>query len=343
MIRRKHMHLAGGMAVLSLLGLAGCDLSERAAQTISSPEKDSSLPSLAKAAASTTSKIKYVFVIAMENTDASSIYGNTTSAPYINGTLIPTYAKASAFTDELPLSIPSEPHYIWMDAGTNAFADKTFTSDNNPSASNSTNSTAHVVTQIKNATNGVTWMTYQEGLNSTTGACPIAGSGFYAPKHDPFIFFQDVSGNPPSKTNSYCSSHHKPLTSLAGDLSNHTVNNYVFITPNLCNDMHGASGCPNGDRIRSGDDWLKANLPALISFANANAGAIFITWDEGSSSATLPFLVVGPNVKAGYTSGIGYTHSSLVKSLDRILQLPILSKVSTANDFADFFTTGNFP
>src|SRR4051812_48201788 len=81
MIRRKHSNFAGGIAVASLLGLAGCNLSERAAQTVSSPEKEPSLPSLAKAASTTTSKIKYVFVIAMENTNASSIYGNTTSAP----------------------------------------------------------------------------------------------------------------------------------------------------------------------------------------------------------------------------------------------------------------------
>lgn len=146
--------------------------------------------------ASTTSAIKFVFVIAMENHDASQIYGNTTSAPYINGTLIPSGAKASNFNDELP-SLVSEPHYVWMEAGTNAFSDVTFTTDNAPSSSNSTSNTAHLVTQIKNATNGVTWMAYQEGMNSTTGACPIASSGFYQPKHDPFIFFKDVSGNPP--------------------------------------------------------------------------------------------------------------------------------------------------
>jgi len=111
-----------------------------------------------------------------------------------------------AFADPLPDSLPSEPHYVWMEAGTNAFSDRTFTSDSNPSSSNSTSSTAHLSTQITAA--GSTWLSYQEGLNSTTGACPIASSGFYAPKHDPFVFFQDISGNPPSDTNARCAAHH---------------------------------------------------------------------------------------------------------------------------------------
>jgi hypothetical protein len=293
--------------------------------------------------AATSSVIKYVFVIAMENHDASQIYGNTANAPYINGTLIPAYSHATNFNDPLALSIPSEPHYVWMDAGTNAFSDHTFTNDNAPSASNSTSSTAHLSTQIKNATNGVTWVTYQEGINATTGSCPIAGSGFYAPKHDPFVFFQDVAGNPPSKTNAYCVAHHKALSALAGDLANKTTANYNFITPNQCHDMHGQSGCPNSNTIKAGDDWLAANLPAIISFASANSGAIFIVWDEGSSTAKLPFLAVGPHVKAGHTGTVSYTHSSIIKSVERILQLPTLSTVASANDLTDLFVAGFYP
>jgi hypothetical protein len=298
--------------------------------------------SLSGAPAAQASVIQHVFVIVMENHDGSQIYGNTTDAPYINNTLIPSYARATNFNDELP-SLASEPHYLWMEAGTNAFSDHTFTTDNNPSSTNSTSSTAHLVTQIKNATSGVTWMSYQEGLNSTTGACPIAASGFYAPKHDPFIFFKDVSGNPPSKTNAYCVAHHKPYSSFATDLAANNMASYVFITPNLCNDMHGATGCPNSNSIRSGDDWLKAQLPRIINYATTHAGTIFITWDEGNATTKMPFLVVGPGVKANYAGAVSYTHSSLVKSVERILGLPILSTVSGSNDFTDLFNAGFFP
>lgn len=40
----------------------------------------------------TSSAIQHVFVIAMENNSASTIYGNTTDCLYINNTLMKTYA-----------------------------------------------------------------------------------------------------------------------------------------------------------------------------------------------------------------------------------------------------------
>src|SRR5215471_3458388 len=75
---------------------------------------DDQLPVGETEASATNSAIKFVFVIAMENHDASQIYGNTSSAPYINNTLLPAYAHATNFNDELASSIPSEPHYVWM-------------------------------------------------------------------------------------------------------------------------------------------------------------------------------------------------------------------------------------
>src|SRR5690348_5987659 len=93
----------------------------------------------------TSTNIQHVFVIVLENHGASDIYGNTTHAPYINTTLLPLGGRASNFVDKLP-SLPSEPHYVWMEAGTNAFSDRTFTNDNNPSSTNSTSSTAHLST-----------------------------------------------------------------------------------------------------------------------------------------------------------------------------------------------------
>src|ERR1700751_1363502 len=72
--------------------------------------------------------IKHVFVIVMENTSASQIYGQKDRAPYINNSLIPNYARATKFADPLP-GLDSEPHYIWMEAGTNNFGSKIFDSD----------------------------------------------------------------------------------------------------------------------------------------------------------------------------------------------------------------------
>src|SRR4029077_14969321 len=141
---------------------------------------------------STGAATKNVFVIAMEIEPAAAIYGNT-KAPYLNG-LLSKYARATAFTDPLPDGIPSEPHYVWMEAGTNKFSDVTFTGDGDPSSGNSTKNTAHLTTQMMAANPPVSWMGVMEGLNSSTGACPVSSSGMYGAKHDPFVFFQDIAG-----------------------------------------------------------------------------------------------------------------------------------------------------
>jgi hypothetical protein len=281
----------------------------------------------------------------MENESASAIYGNA-SAPYINSQLLPKYARANAFMDPLPDAIPSEPHYVWMEAATNKFSDTTFTGDGDPSASNSTKNTAHLVTQMGAASTPVSWLSFQEGLNASTGACPIHSSGFYAAKHDPFVFFQDVAGSPPSASDTFCADHHRPYTtaSFAQALAGKTVARYNFITPNLCNDMHGASGCPSTNGVAMGDAWLRDNLPAMIDFANQSSGVIFVVWDEpAGGSSLIPFIAIGPHVKPGYSGQAAYTHSSLTKSVEEIFGLPVLPSASTANDFADLFQPGFFP
>ena len=287
-------------------------------------------------------KVKYVFVIAMENHDSGEIIGDVADAPYINGTLLPCYASSSNFNDPLPLAIPSEPHYVWMEAGTNTFADATFTTDNDPSAVNSTASTLHFSTQLDAAS--VTWRSYQQGLDpNATGACPIYSSGDFAAKHDPFVFFQDVSGNPPADDAAKCTSHHKALTALSGDLTAATVARYNFITPDLCHDMHGAGDCPNGNTVQAGDQFLQATLPALVSFAFANDGVIYVVWDEGDKGLQIPFLAIGPGVKRGYVGGVAYTHSSLVATNERVFGVSRLATVSSATDLADLFQAGALP
>jgi hypothetical protein len=281
-----------------------------------------------------------VFVIPFENKDATAIYGNTSDAPYING-LMATYAHATAFGDALP-SLPSEPHYVWMEAGTNAFSDRTFTNDNDASASNSTSNTAHLTTQLQAA--GIPWMSYQEGIAANT--CPISSTGHYAAKHDPFVFFQDVVGSPPSATNAGCIAHHKPYSSFATDLAA-GMTGYVFITPDLCHDMHGDISCPSfitdGPNIKAGDTWLKTELPRLIEYTKTHDAIVLLTWDEGNSSNLIPFIAIGKHVKAGYTSTMTFTHSSLLKSIEQYLGVPVLPSVTSANNFADMFEANTFP
>jgi len=281
-----------------------------------------------------TTAARTIFVIPLENKSSSQIYASS-DAPYINGLMV-NNAWATNFQDELP-SQNSEPHYVWMEAGTNVFSDASFTSDSNPSSSNSTASTDHFVNQLE--AKGIPWMSYQE--DAQDGKCPISGSGQYAPKHDPFVFFKDVAGSPPSATTPRCIQHHKPYSKFAADLAA-GMSGYVFITPNLCHDMHGDIACFGQNDVKVGDTWLSNELPRIIQYAQAHDALIFLTWDEGDTTNLMPMVVIGNHVKTGSVATM-YTHSSMLKSMEEYFGVPVLSTVTSANDFADMFQPGTFP
>ncbi|HMG24928.1 MAG TPA: hypothetical protein VK607_26510, partial [Kofleriaceae bacterium] len=112
----------------------------------------------------------------------------------------------------------------------------------------------------------------------------------------------------------------------------------------LCHDMHSNSCTGSSDPIKQGDTWLSQNVPAIINYVNANQGVLLIVWDEPvGSTGTIPLIVVGPHVKPNHANSVQYTHGSLVRSVEAILGLPVLSKVSTDNTFAEFFDAGFFP
>jgi hypothetical protein len=271
--------------------------------------------------------IHTVFIILMENKNWSAIKGSA-SAPYINGTLLTAGAHAENYVN-LPGIHPSEPNYLWLEAGTNFGV----LNDSAPST-NHQSTTQHLVTLLQNA--GLSWKSYQENISGTS--CPLTASGLYAPKHNPMVFFDDVT-NHLSSSSANCIQHVRPYTELASDISKGTVPSYNFITPNLCNDMHGATGCPS-DLIAAGDTWLSTEVPKILaSNAYKSGGAIFITWDE-SEGGDLPIgmIVLSPQAKPGYSNSIAYSHSSTLRTFEEIFHLsPMLGDAANATDLSDLF------
>jgi phospholipase C len=279
---------------------------------------------------------KVVFVVAMENAE-TGLYEDTVRFPYLTS-LLAQGARATAFMDLLPEGTPSEPHYILMEAGTTEFADHAFTEDDNPSAHNSTGATEHLVTQLGAA--GISWLSYQEGIDADTGACPIASAGWYRPRHNPFVFFTDVAGAPPSKAAPVCADHHRPISALATDLAAGAVAAYNFITPNLCHDAHGHADCPPDD---TADRWLQATLPPILSYVDAHEGVLLLVWDEAHAGLVLPFIALGPHVKRGYVGNQTYDHRSFLASVQAILGVPRLPSTTGAPVLSDLFAPGQFP
>jgi hypothetical protein len=274
---------------------------------------------------------KTVFLIVMENTNWKDIMGSD-SAPYINKTLLPMASYAQEYYNP-PGVHPSEPNYLWLEAGTNFGV----TNDNNPSA-NHQSTTMHLVTLLDQA--GITWKSYQEGITGTN--CPLKRSGLYAPKHNPMVYFDNVTNtNDPQAPD--CIAHVRPYSELATDLQNNTVARYNFISPDLCNDMHNKTSCPSADRVKNGDDWLAHEVPTILhSQAYADGGVLLITWDEGENQSDGPIglIVLSPNGKGGgYSNTIHYTHSSTLRTVEEIFGItPLLGDAANATDLSDLFT-----
>jgi phosphatidylinositol-3-phosphatase len=248
-------------------------------------------------AASAVPSFSHVFVIVMENHEYNSVIGNP-AAPYTNG-LVASYGLA---TNYFAASHPSLPNYLALTAGS------TFgiASDCTTCFVSATN----IADQVEGS--GRSWKAYMEDMPVPcyTGA----SSGNYAMKHDPFMYYNDIRNN-----TARCAAHVAPFTQFWVDMSSGAVPNFVWITPNMCNDTHD---CP----VATGDTWLRSVVPTITgSAAFRNGGVLFITWDEGSSNAGccsgswgghVATLVIAPNAISGFRSGTPENHYGLLRTIE---------------------------
>jgi hypothetical protein len=291
-----------------------------------------------------------VFVIALENHDwqnfasgntSGAFVGNATTgsgtndallnnpaAPFLNSLAAGTsdsfgvpHTSVAYSTNYLNAGSgehPSEPNYVWAEAGTNfntistgtatnttqgSIVGNTILNDNDPTAANKNILTGvpHLTGQMN--ASGVSWQNFQEDyqiLNSTTptgGSATVSKSGTsttvtnpyynnnqynYAVKHNPMAFFSDTA-----------TQNVNTFDQLRSDLMNNSgFGQYNWITPNQFNDMHsGLTGgftyngtAYSGDQaaVATGDNFLKTIVPQIMATsAYQNNGAIII-WDDES-------------------------------------------------------------
>jgi hypothetical protein len=302
------------------------------------------------ASSASAADVKTVFVIAMENHNwtqpANQFTGgiqqirNNPNAPFINSlvngnavvvidgkevNVSKQVAYATAYHNVLATPSgnnthvhPSEPNYLWAEAGTNFGV----FNDNDPfKAVGGTNqdTTQHLSSFLTRA--GKTWKSYQEDvdltrndsgqlnnvplpqnlftvpLSSFSGTFASGVNDFnganqfsYAAKHNPMVFFTDTNGGNNATPSNPLATQYAPLQQLFADLANNTVADYNWITPNQFNDMHtsltgGYKGL-TGDaaNIKQGDDFLSKIVPIIMaSDAYKNHGVIIIWNDEAES------------------------------------------------------------
>lgn len=160
---------------------------------------------------------------------------------------------------------------------------------------------------------GRTWKTYQEDMPE---ACFVGDQGQYAQRHNPFIYFDGVRLN-----QDRCKQSVVPLTELNKDIDAGSLPNFLFITPNLCNDSHD---CP----LDVADAWL-TDMMAMLTPALDKTGEpylVVVLFDETqrpngllklleSGGGRVPVILYSPLVKNGFEDSTRYNHYSLLKTI----------------------------
>jgi len=229
------------------------------------------------------SPLKHVFVIMMENTS----YDDLLSPSNLNTTFIRQLAASNGLaTNYFGVTHVSLPNYIAVTSGS------TWGSNSDDVAQAPLFDHQNLVDQFDTA--GVSWKAYMEDLPYPGDTVTSTPDGLYVRKHDPFLMYPDVYNNPARADNVV------PLTQLTADLATGNVPQFVWITPNVCNDMHGgASTCPypssptdplQAALYQDGDNFLRTWVTAIThSRAWTGNSAIFITWDEGGFEDESPY------------------------------------------------------
>jgi hypothetical protein len=275
-----------------------------------------------------------VYVILMENQGQASIE-KSASAPYINS-LLAAHARTKTYN---AVTHPSLPNYIALTSGdTQGIA-----CDCHPGTVGSACSglscslvasncdcnkpVQHLGDQLEAAS--LKWRIYGEGMGT---ACNTKDTGKYAPKHIPFLYYDNVRTDA-----ARCAAHVVDFTQLAGDLGKYA---FSFITPDMCNDMHD-SCAPTSNQIKQGDDWLKANVPTITSAPGfADNGILFVVWDEAGylEANTVGLIAISPKfAKAPSSTSTSFDHYSLLATIEEGLGLPKIGKAASAHVMVDLF------
>jgi len=350
----------------------------------------------------------HIFVIMMENHGTSQIIGNTADARFINQ-LAHRYGVALNYHGVTHPSLPNylaaisgDFQGIWDDCkagpavtcapeefvvGAGDATDPTsavYTDPTSPLFGKvppqltpaqvaSSTGTPHwfagdtIVDQLE--AKSMTWKAYMQSLpvvGSDIEYWPVvSGSTYklYAQKHNPFMYFSKIRNSPGRVANIV------PLPELASDLAENNVPDFVWISPDQCNDMHGVSdGAPLGypacsfpasgldhGAIQLGDAFLQQTVPQIMnSSAWSKNSIIVIAWDEddyngyptgccGSPTGTAgsfgnvlggelaPAIVIRSSSPAHRESNNPYNHYSLLGTIQHVWNLGCLAHTCSFN------------
>lgn len=214
-------------------------------------------------------KFDHIVIIMLENHSKTSVIGDP-AAPTIT-----QYAHQYAYADNFyGVTHPSLPNYIAITSGSNWYSN----SDDPTQRFNHRN----LVDELE--AHHISWKAYMEHMPSAGFADNFFPSNentaLYVIRHNPFMLYDDIRNNPARRAKVV------PLTQLADDAKSGRLARYVWISPDVCKDMHGLpeEPCPYAkdvDLRRSGDDFVKQWVPVLLHAKGwTSHSVIFILTDE---------------------------------------------------------------
>jgi phosphatidylinositol-3-phosphatase len=268
--------------------------------------------------------ITHIWNIVLENENYASTFGDPAADPYLATTLP---AKGALLKDYFGTGHESNDNYISLVSGQPPNPDNqgdcqlysgfVAGTDNNGIETGAGCVYPAAIRTIGDqlSSKGRAWKAYEQDMGNDpmreAAACghpgldtldqtqkAESGDG-YATRHDPFVYFQSVTGR-----QTYCNNHVVALgaatgsmpktalpheTGLVTDLkSAATTPAYSFITPNLCNDGHDYP-CTNQSSGPSAladiDSFLRTWVPKITaSPAYKQGGLIEITFDESDGA-----------------------------------------------------------
>ena len=339
--------------------------------------------------------IHHVFVIVLENESASTTFGPGSPAPYLSQTL---RAEGAYLPNYYGIGHESNDNYIAMISGQapNAAtqADCQTFSDFASSALGPNGqalgpgcvyppNVQTVGDQLTSA--GLTWRDYNEdmgadpqresavcghpGLNMPDNTQKATATDEYATRHNPFVYFHSIIDD-----TTLCDTHVVGLDMLTKDLASASdTPNYVFITPDLCDDGHDAP-CANGQPggLAQADAFLRQWVPRITgspAFKNQN-GLLIVTFDEADTQGTssccgeipgpgspMPGIfgpgggdtgavLLSPCIAAGTVSQTPYNHYTMLRSVEDLFGLAHLGYAGLSGEQSfgsDVFTQSCAP
>ena len=326
-------------------------------------------PALAATGAAALPPVRHVFVLVLENKSYEDTFGKATRAPYLARELP---ARGALLTQYYGIGHYSLPNYLALISGQapnddtqqdclvfNEFWPASATPDADGQLRGAGcvyPATVRPLPDLLEAA-GFTWRAYLEDMGNNParerGRCAHVAPGAaentdgaqigdqYATKHNPFVYFHSLIDNP-----ARCEAHVVNLRELAADLaSSASTPNFVFITPNLCNDGHD-DPCVDGRRggLTASEQFLREWVPRIEASAAFRAdGLLVITFDESASigpqgaraccgerglpGASYPpglggpgggrigAVLLSPFIRGGTVSDVPYNHYALLRTV----------------------------